>query len=295
MTASVSFDQHHAYFVCEEACADGWTTKNRVMLPVDDLGVRQGIIAVERLRTYQGSVRCRQQHLQRFAATRRHLGIVDLPSDQTLSDLIDDLLERNADFRTDDIGITLLATPGHGGKPTWAMHLNQIDHAAGQRRRNDGQTLVLTDVVSPPSESWSRQAKVRSRIHYFHADTVARRVDQFATGCLRDADGSLLETSIANIAIRQGATIVSPPPDQVLHGVTQAQVCEIAKRSGMAWTHSPLDDDRLQNADEVWLMGTDTGLWYAHQVNDAAGELVVKFDLPTADSWLRRVQAILAG
>ncbi|MGB7344162.1 MAG: aminotransferase class IV [Pirellulaceae bacterium] len=235
---------------------------------MSDFGIRQGVTAVERLRTYGGSLFAADRHLGRLAATTQELRIDGLPSEKAMIQLIDDLLLRNADFvkQQGDVGVTVIATPGDrvdaSSTSTLAMHLNAIDLDTMRRRQQDGQPIVMTDVQQPPAASWSRQIKVRCRIHYYRADIVAKQMNDTATGVLIDNDGSVTESSIANLAIVESGTIVSPESLQVLGGVTQSVVQDIAAELGIDWRHARLTPHRVLAADEILLMGTDGGLWW---------------------------------
>lgn len=259
-------------------------------LSVDDTGLRQGIIAVERLRTYGKKMFVPDRHLDRWSRTTKALFIDGLPSGDDLRQILEQLLSRNQSYvdRNGDVGITMVATPGvTPDTPTLAIHLNKIDHAVVASRRASGQPIVVTPVVQPPNESWSRDIKVRSRIHYYHADRIARAKHPEAIGVLIDADGSITETSTSNIAILVDGEIISPPKDRVLGGVTQSVVEEIAASEKLAWRYRPISPGELKRADEVWLMGTTGGIWFASQIDNderraesmsVYAKLLVKFD-----------------
>ncbi|NND98798.1 MAG: aminotransferase class IV [Pirellulaceae bacterium] len=250
---------------------DQWVPTDQLVVGVNDLGFRQGVTAVERLRTYGGRVFESPQHLLRWQRTVDELGISGLPSAERIAVLVDELLQRNEQFvqLQRDVGITIVATPGSAGtsQSTWMVHLKTIDHAAVERRCRDGQSVVITNVVQPPAESWSRQIKVRSRIHYYRADQIAQRQSAGAMGLLVDTDGSVTESSVANIAIVQSGRIVSPPPDQILHGVTQSVIERLAATAGLSWRKEVISANQVRDADEVLLMGTDGGIWFANSVH----------------------------
>ena len=274
-TDPAPFDSHPCYH-------DGtWGPFDQVHLSINDRGFRQGVTAVERLRTYGGKPFCVDQHLRRWDATVEALGIPSVRSTDGVSERLGELIERNAALIASegDVGITLFATPGVGssgvgssggsspGKPTLCLHLNALDHPRNQQRCTHGQPLVVTNVQQPSPACWPRSLKVRSRIHYHLADTIARQRDPQALGLLLDEDGSITETSIANVAIVESGTIVSPIPEQVLGGVTAAVMESLAKASSIDWHFDRIMPDRLRSADEVWLMGTDTGLGFVNQVD----------------------------
>ena len=243
-----------------------------MQIGVNDVGFRQGVIAVERLRTYSGRIFALDAHLDRWDRSVAQLSITGLPSDSALKSLVEVLLAKNDSLvqSEGDVGVTMFATPGElgGAGPTLGLHLNQLNHAANHRRRAEGQPLVITNVRQPDSACWPRWIKVRSRIHYYRADAIAREHHQDAVGILIDDDGSMTETSIANLAIVQAGRIVSPPADRVLGGITQSVVESLAADVAIPWSKSPISVAQLQQADEILMMGTDGGIWYANCLGD---------------------------
>ena len=244
---------------------------DELQIPVNDLGFRQGATAVERLRTYGGDVFQLDAHLDRWQKTVDALGIAGLPLRAAIGVLLNELIGRNPDFvdAVGDFGITMLATPGTSGHdPTFCMHLNAIDDQLVQRRRQRGQPLVVTEVMQPAAKCWPRSIKVRCRLHYFLADQVAAEQQSDGLGVLADSDGSITETSIANLAIVRSGEVISPRRDQILGGVTQMVVQSLAAEAGIPWGEASITAADLAAAEEILLMGTDGGLWFARSVDD---------------------------
>ena len=248
-----------------------WVPRNQMMISIEDVGFRQGVTAVERLRTYGQTVFAVEAHLDRWQHSTAEMGLSGLPVLSDIKALIHELLRRNQAFldSENDVGITLFATPGTSktGSHTFGLHINQLNFTTIQERQKSGQPLVITDIQQPSPQCWPRSIKARSRMHYFLADTAAQRQDPAASGVLIDDDATITETSISNIAIVKNDGIHSPPRDRVLRGITQAFVEELASEVGIQWKHSAISADDLLNADEVLLMGTDGGLWFADRVN----------------------------
>ena len=266
-----------------------WLPQHELKLSVNDDGFRFAATAVERLRTYHGKAFQLTAHLARWRGTLATIGIDKTPDDAVVGALIEELLHRNRIHlsRLGDVGITIVATPGERetGCPTFLLHLNTIDHEKVLARQTTGQPLVVTDVVQPSPASWPRDAKVRCRLHYYLADQIAHRTHAEASGVLLDEDGSITETSIANIAIVTNGKIVSPPRDRVLGGITQQVVERIADNLAITWTRRPISAAELQSAGEILLMGTDSGIWFCNQINKKTlhrgtvfSQLVTAFD-----------------
>ncbi len=246
---------------------------SELQVSVHDIGFRQSAVAVERLRTYRGRPTAVSQHIIRWRRTLDHLAIRVAVDETTLSQRIDELIRRNQSWcaHAGDFGITMLATPGcgsgEGSRPTEMLHLNPLDHGKIEHHRTDGQPLVITDVQQPSGKSWPRDIKVRCRLHYYLADRIAHQIDPAAIGLLVDADGSVTETSVASLTICRQGVIHSPPPDQVLPGITQQFVAQVAGELKVPWRYTSLFPADVRQADEVWLMGTDGGLWFANRVD----------------------------
>lgn len=249
-----------------------WVPHSQMHLGVDDIGFRQGVTSVERLRTYQGRIFALEAHLRRWQWSNDKLGIEPLPSAKETTEKLNELLQRNQVLirHEQEIGITMFATPGTpgGSSPTFGLHLNRLNHERIQLHRQRGQPLIVTDVRQPPSASWPRSIKSRARIHYFLADAFAARHRDHSLGVLIDEDGSITETSTSNIAIVKQDQIISPPADRVLAGVTQLMIEILAQDLSLPWSKAPVSIEHLIDADEVLLMGTDGGIWFANSVSN---------------------------
>ena len=171
--ASTVFDERVSY------SSGDWVPHRQLQIPVEDDGFRQGVTAVERLRTYSGRVFAIDAHIERWHHSIGELGIQGLPGAPTTRSLLQEVLDRNAPVLAAerDVGITMFATPGVAGRnsPTHALHLNRLDHqridhqhparsAAGGDRCATTRPVVLAtndqDAITnplPPGRS-SRQA-----------------------------------------------------------------------------------------------------------------------------------------
>ena len=249
-----------------------WVTQDQMVISVDDGGFRQGVTAVERLRTYGQAIFELEPHLDRWQHSISHMGLDGLPDMADIGAMLQELLSRNQHILDleGELGITLFATPGTpiSSRPTFGMHINRLNLKSIQQRQKCGQPLVITDIQQPSPQCWPRTIKVRSRLHYHLADQAARQKDPTASGVLIENDGTITETSISNIAIVKAERIQTPPRDQVLRGITQAYVEQLAREIQIDWTTSKITMTDMLEADEVLLMGTDGGLWFANRVNE---------------------------
>lgn len=242
-----------------------WLPSSQLALPMDDCGLLQGAIVVERLRTYGGELFETAAHLQRLDTGTQALQLSVDPA--WLGRLIDQWQAKNERWihKQREVGLTILVTPGPSGgnasEPTILMHGNRLDLRRIDHLQQAGQRVVVTDVVQPPPASWPRSIKVRSRLHYYLADLHAKREADDAIGLLRDEDGTLTESNPASLAIVEAGCVISPPAARVLPGITQAYLRRGAIELGIGWDEQPISPRRLFAADEILLMGTTVGCW----------------------------------
>lgn len=249
-----------------------WMPQNEMSIGIDDTGFRQSITAVERLRTYRGRIFSLEAHLRRWEWSTSKLGIIGLPNCEEITAILHELLDRHQNLieQEGDIGMTMFATPGSSSSrsPTVGMHLNLLNHEKIAKHRQQGQPLIISDVQQPATACWPRSIKTRSRVHYYLADRFAAEHQPGSLGVLLDQDGTITETSTSNIAIVNDGRLQSPPPERVLSGVTQLMTEIIADELGIPWVKTPVPIDQLLGADEVLLMGTDGGIWFANSVSN---------------------------
>lgn len=248
---------------------DRWINANTATLSVLDPAVTQGVTAVERIRAYNGSLFQLDRHLHRWQRTINALTIQGLPSSDDLSARINELIGRNQHWITgqDAFGVVMFATPGLGGTPTLVIDLYSIDLQTIANRIEAGSPIVITDVVQPPNASWSRNIKVRSRLHYYLADRVAHQSNTAAIGILVDSDGTVTESGIANLLIVEDGQIVSPLPKQILTGVSLQVIKDLAEQAQLPWLEQRIAPQRVRAADEVLLTGTSCGIWFASSID----------------------------
>lgn len=79
-------------------------------------------------------------------------------------------------------------------------------------------------------------------------------IDANATETILLSDGQLMEASSSAVHVVTGGVIVSPPRSRkILPGTTRSAMEEVAARAGIAYRSEQVSEQKLRNADEVWL------------------------------------------
>jgi branched-chain amino acid aminotransferase len=85
---------------------------------------------------------------------------------------------------------------------------------------------------------------------------------------LVDEDGFVAEGPTTNIFLVDGdGTVITPPEETVLLGVTRRSILEIADHDGVPLREERVRPDELAGAAEVFLTGTTAGVWPVESVD----------------------------
>ncbi len=98
---------------------------------------------------------------------------------------------------------------------------------------------------------------------------------------LVDSQGSLPEASKANIFIVQNGTIITPPDDIILPGITRKYVLEACMKTGIPVRKEKIMLDELPRVDGLFLTGTSIHVLPVARVDE--------LELPTGNNTMRRI------
>ena len=243
-----------------------------------DAGFVQGTTIAEQLRTFGGRIFHLDDHLARLCDSLRLID-VELPlSTGRMADAAQKLVANNHGLLNpgDDLGLSIFVTPGDypsyalGGplSPVVCMHTYPLPFRLWAAKYRQGQRLATTDVRQVPANCWPAAIKCRSRMHYYLADKHAAARFPGARAAMLDQDGFITEATTANIVVyRRDEGLVSPPQTKILHGISLAVTCELARKLGIATVERDVTVDDVATADEVLLSSTPLSLLPVTQFN----------------------------
>lgn len=264
-------------------CNGKWGSEAEATLSLDDWGVMQGAIVVERLRTCNGKALDNSSHVERLLHSCNSVGIGGLEK-IPFAKLIDDCARKNSSaFAGLDFSIVVLVTPGRstsgrkGTAPTIIVHAVALNWTAMKSWYELGQPLIVANSRNVPSQVWSPQMKTRCRLHYYLADSQAEQsLLPHAGAVLLALDGTVTETSFANIiVVDKNQRLVCPPMDSVLNGISLRRTLRLAEQAGLEVIFKPIPVDIAGVASEILLTGTSGCLWPASRLGD------ISFEHPT--------------
>lgn len=235
---------------------------------VTDGGFVQGTAVAEQLRTFGGKLFRVEAHVERLL---RSLAIVEVDpgrSRDELKEVARELVERNHRLLAhgDDLGLAIFVTPGDyvpmkgrgAASPTLCLHTFPLRFELWADHYQHGQALVTSDVAQVSEACWPRELKCRSRMHYYLADLHARRREPGSRALMLDHDGSVIETTSANIILHTSEGLLMPPREKILPGISQAVLLELADKLNVPHHHRDLFPKDVLSADEVYLTSTSS-------------------------------------
>jgi branched-chain amino acid aminotransferase len=266
-----------------------WAFLDGVLVPASearlalfDAGLVQGATATDFVRTFHQKPYLLREHLERFGASCQLAEIPLQVSLEELERIATELASRNCRFLPtgQELALILLATPGavefyagdvpHSAGPTLAMHTAPLRLERFARYWREGIHLATPQVRSMPAECLSPHIKQRSRLHWRLAQAQIDREHPGAIALLLDRDGFVTETAAANFLIVKQNTILSPPLDTVLPGISLGVVRQICVQLGLAFREERISLDDCTQVQEAFLTNTSFCLAGISRINQLA-------------------------
>ena len=253
-------------------------------LKIYDLGVVLGATITEQSRTFHQRIYKLEAHLDRLFHSLR-LARIDINlSKEELATVSQDLVAHHAKLVEDaaELGIIQFVTAGehaafgglsgqavHAG-PTICIHTFPLPFERWAETLRLGAHLVTPSIRHVPPSCYDPTMKYRSRMHFYLADKEAQRIDPYALALLLDLDGNVTETATANFLIVERDIIVSPPPLNILPGISRETVIELAGKLGIPFLERTVKVDNILKADEAFLSSTPYCLMPVTKINGVA-------------------------
>ncbi len=257
---------------------------SQASLAIYDAGVVQGATVSEMTRTFGHRPFRLDDHLERLERSLSYSGFETGLSAAELSRISHELVEHNAKLigANDDLELIHFVTAGpyatYAGMaaaslragPTVCIHTFPLPFSLWAEKLRSGAHVMTPAVRQVPAECVDPQVKCRSRMHYYLADQEVRRVDPAAIALLLDLAGNVTETNGANFLIVERGTIVSPPRETTLPGISRQTVVELAAELGIPFVERQLSVDQVANANEALLTSTPYCLLPVTKFNGSA-------------------------
>lgn len=224
------------------------------LLRPDDLGVLRGDGVFETTLAVNGFPRDLDEHLARMQASARMLQL-DLPAPADWRPAITAVLA--AWTGAPEMVLRLIATRGPedgGGSTCYVIGSALAESTAAQRA---GIRVLLLD------RGFHGADVVRSPWLLVGAKSLSYAVNMAAGRYARargaddviflDTDGSVLEGPTSTVVLARGRSLITPPRDGILDGITARRLLRVAEGAGWPTAVQPVTVDDLRSADALYL------------------------------------------
>lgn len=234
-------------------------------IPVTDHGFLYGDGVFEGMRVTRRRIFRLDDHLRRFAASARAIGLA-LPGGLAAMQAI--LFETLRAAGRDDAYVRMIASRGDGAlgvdptscpSPRLICIVDQL-RIYPPEKLESGIDLITSSWRRPPPDVLDPRVKSLNYLNNVLAKLEARQrgADE---ALLLTQEGRVAEASVANVfALREGTLLTPPGIDGALEGITRRTVLELALSAGVPAREQSLGRLDFFAADEAFLTGSGAGI-----------------------------------
>jgi len=174
----------------------------------------------------------------------------------------------------EQMGVAARKTKTHIAVATWpwARYFDE------DKYRN-GITLRTSPWHRPAPNTAPTQSKASGLYMICTMSKHAAEDDGFDDALMLDYQGNVAEGTGANFFAVKNGTLMTPPPDCFLNGITRQTVIQIAKDEGIPFEERKIKPEELAGIDEVFLTGTAAEITAVGQIDEhkfTVGEITNK-------------------
>jgi branched-chain amino acid aminotransferase len=226
-----------------------FVTADQALISVDDLSVLRGYGVFDFLRTYNSFPFHLKDHLKRLKRSAQLIGL-NLPQTvEELEEIVHETLGRNNHLESN---VRIVVTGG--------LSPDNITPGASPRLM-----VMVTDITTFPDEIYNDGAKVitchvdrfmpgAKSINYIPAILCQEeaRSQQAIEAIYVDRGGYLLEGTTSNFFALFGKTLVTPPSERLLPGITRQVILKLAGEAYSVETRN-IHKDEIRLMDEAFI------------------------------------------
>ena len=230
----------------------------------NDVGFLYGDAVFDTTRPFGGKIFRLQQHLDRFFQSLKYMRIDPLMTQDEMSDITMEVLERNLPLLGDNEEYWVSQRGSRGGRqdlgglsnPTVVIETFPLPLKQRASLYKDGLQLVTPSVRRTPPVSQSPRAKVHNYINIVQADLEVKSQNPNASALMLDINGNLCEGMGANLFLVKDGEMFTPHEQYILAGISRQVTIDLANELGINVKEKNLDLYDAYTADEIFVTST---------------------------------------
>lgn len=225
------------------------------LLRPDDLGVLRGEGVFDTTLVVDGRPRDLDDHLARLAISAEMIGRV-VPPPGSWHRAIDALIGAWTGGRQMVMRLVASRGPETAAEPVCYILGSALSPVSIQQRSSGIRVLLLDRGFTAPAARDAPWLLAGAKTLSYGVNMAALR---YATANGADdvifvgSDGGVLEAPTASVVVARGRTLITPPGDGILDGITVRRLLRAADAAGWTTGTAVLSGEQLLAADGVWL------------------------------------------
>jgi len=224
-------------------------------------------------RMYDGKIFKSRQHSERFHKSAEILGMKIPYSVDELEKIKYDVCEKNgltsAYVRPvawrggEQMGVSAKKTKTHVAVAAWSWG-KYFDES----KRDKGISLKTAAWRRPAPDTAPTQSKAAGLYMICTMSKHAVEDEGYDDALMLDYRGNVVEASAANFFAVKNGTLITPPPDCFLNGITRLTVIELAHEHGIPFEERHIKPEELGEFQEIFVTGTAAEVTAVGQIDD---------------------------
>ena len=218
-----------------------------------DRGFIFGDGVYEVIPAYNGYLFRLPEHLQRLQNSLDAIRIINPHTAQEWQSILDELIDKN---NGGDLSVYLQVTRGVAKRDHALPKDIQPTVFAMANPLQPPDKILLKDGVRAITGDDYRWVNCHIKAISLLPNVLLRQqaIDAGASETILIRNGTATEGAASNLFIVENSALVTPPKGPfLLPGITRDLILELASENHISWEESAISEQRLRNADEIWL------------------------------------------
>ncbi len=221
----------------------------QAVIPVSSVEYAYGFGVYETIRVTRGVPFFLHDHLTRLMESAEIIGLEHIFTEEKIADTIAALIEKNG-VDTSNLKLLLIGAAVKEEAQLFILCLNPL--YPDKKLYREGATCVTYAY-----ERAFPHAKTLNMLQSYLAYKKAKEAGCY-DALLVDNDGCITEGTRTNFFCIQGRTLISPPEEKILLGVTRKAVLKVAKDNGFDYTERPITWGEMLKYDGAFVTSTSS-------------------------------------
>jgi branched-subunit amino acid aminotransferase/4-amino-4-deoxychorismate lyase len=231
---------------------------SQAVVPLADIHYGYGFGVYETIRLAGGKPRFAEAHCRRLMESAKIIGLEHIFTPGTVEKNIMDLIIKN---KVENCNIKILLNGGATPEKA-SLNILCLNPSYPDRQLYRHGAPTITRELERPSP----HAKTLNMLPSYLARRDAKAAGAYEA-LLVNREGCLTEGTSTNLFALKDKTITGPPEDQILPGVTRANMLKIAKDNGFTVKEKELKLAGIEQYDNLFLTGTSVKIMPVRSVD----------------------------